>query len=189
MNPPELEADSENSPSKKERRHVTRAELYEKVWSEPMVKIAKEFGISDRGLAKTCRRLEVPVPPMGYWAKLQAGKPVSKFPLPAAKPMTTTETVIHRTPPAPKPPSRTPELQARIDAELVACAPVKLPKSLSNPHPIIRRWMEEDQRARELARESTYAPFHQSVTQTPLDRRRLRVLTALLREFGRLVIA
>ena len=28
---------------------VTRAELCEKVWSTPMVTVAKEFGISDRG--------------------------------------------------------------------------------------------------------------------------------------------
>jgi hypothetical protein len=134
VNPPELETDSENFLGNDEWRRVTRAELYAKVWSEPMVKIAKEFGISDRGLAKTCNRLEVPVPPRGYWAKLQAGKRVSKLPLPAAKPMTTTETVIHRTPPsrvAPEPPPRDPELQARLDAALASCVPVRVPKSLS----------------------------------------------------------
>jgi hypothetical protein len=81
MNPPELETDSENLPGNKSWRHITRAELYPKVWSEPMVKIAREFGISDRGLAKTSKRLDVPVPPRGYWAKLQAGKEVSKLPL------------------------------------------------------------------------------------------------------------
>ena len=30
---------------------VTRAELYEKVWTIPMQKLAKEFGLSDVGLA------------------------------------------------------------------------------------------------------------------------------------------
>jgi hypothetical protein len=49
MNPPELETDSQNSA---DWRHITRAELYAKVWPEPMVKIAKEYGISDRDLAK-----------------------------------------------------------------------------------------------------------------------------------------
>jgi hypothetical protein len=85
MNQPELEANSEHSPGSNESRRVTRGELYEKVWSEPMVKIAKEFGISDRGLAKTCKRLEVPVPPRGYWAKLQADKRVSKLPPPGGQ--------------------------------------------------------------------------------------------------------
>src|SRR5271155_5149191 len=121
--------------------HHSRRTVCKKVWSEPMVKIAKKFGISDRGLAKTCKRLEVPVPPRGYWARLQAGQRVSKIPLPPAKPMTMTETVIHRTPPAsvaPAAPPRDPELQARIDAALALCVPVRVPKSLSNPHPIIR---------------------------------------------------
>jgi hypothetical protein len=80
MNPQDIEVGLENYARDKSWRRITRAELYAKVWSEPIVKIAKEFGISDRGLAKTCKRLEVPVPPRGYWAKLQAGKEVSKLP-------------------------------------------------------------------------------------------------------------
>jgi hypothetical protein len=31
---------------------LTRQELYERVWKEPMTKVAAEFGLSDRGLAK-----------------------------------------------------------------------------------------------------------------------------------------
>lgn len=153
-----------------------------------MVKIAKEFGISDRGLAKTCQRLEVPVPPRGYWAKLRAGKEVSKLPLPEAQPMTTKETAIRQNPRsrAAAEPPRNPELQARIDAALGSCVPVRVPKSLSNPHSIIRGWMDEDRRARERLCESLYAPRHRSVTQTPTNRRRLRILTALLREFERM---
>ena len=115
---------------------ITGAELYEKVWSTPMVTIAKEFGISDRGLAKVCARLEVPVPPRGYWAKLQAGKPVSKVPLPAPRPMTAQETAIQRTPGSQllQDPlaSRDPELQARIDVALASAQPVRVPRSLSN---------------------------------------------------------
>ena len=44
---------------------LTRAELYEKVWATPMRAIAKEFGMSDVGLAKICRKHDIPVPP-GY---------------------------------------------------------------------------------------------------------------------------
>lgn len=50
---------------------LTRTELYELVWSEPMTKLAKRFGISDVGLAKACRRAGIPVPERGYWAKSQ----------------------------------------------------------------------------------------------------------------------
>ena len=36
---------------------LTRKELYEKVWSQPVHKLAKEYGISDVGLKKICERL------------------------------------------------------------------------------------------------------------------------------------
>jgi hypothetical protein len=61
---------------------MTREELYEKVWSTPMQKLAVEFGFSDRGFAKLCRRYKVPVPPRGYWARIQVGQSVQRIPLP-----------------------------------------------------------------------------------------------------------
>jgi len=57
---------------------LTRAELFEKVWSMPMTKAAAELGLSDVGLKKVCDRYRVPVPGRGYWAKVAAGKPVKK---------------------------------------------------------------------------------------------------------------
>src|ERR1700733_11954397 len=58
-------------------RKITRTELYDKVWSVPMQKLAVEFGLSGRGLAKLCDRHQIPVPGRGYWARLQFGqKPV-----------------------------------------------------------------------------------------------------------------
>jgi len=56
----------------------TREELYELVWSKPMIKLAKEFGLSDKGLSKKCKKHKIPVPPVGYWVKLQNGKRVIK---------------------------------------------------------------------------------------------------------------
>lgn len=64
-------------------RQFTRQELYELVWATPLVKLAKEFGLSDVGLRKTCVRYQVPTPALGYWAKLNFGKPVKKTPLPS----------------------------------------------------------------------------------------------------------
>ena len=60
---------------------LTREELYERVWSTPMHKLASEFGLSDVGLAKVCKRYKIPKPTRGYWVKLECGKEVSKWPL------------------------------------------------------------------------------------------------------------
>lgn len=59
-------------------RIFTRRELYDLIWSTPMSKLAEEFGISDRGLAKICERHRVTGPTRGYWAKLVAGKKVKQ---------------------------------------------------------------------------------------------------------------
>jgi hypothetical protein len=55
-----------------------REELYEQVWTEPVTKVAKRYAISDVGLRKICLDLEVPLPPVGYWAKLAAGRAVKR---------------------------------------------------------------------------------------------------------------
>lgn len=60
---------------------ITREELYDKVWSAPMGKIAKAIGLSDVGLAKLCDRLEVPRPKQGHWARLANGHVVERLPL------------------------------------------------------------------------------------------------------------
>ncbi len=61
---------------------MKREALYNLVWSVPMTKLAREFQLSDRGMAKLCQRERIPVPPRGYWAKLAAGHAVKQTPLP-----------------------------------------------------------------------------------------------------------
>ena len=57
-----------------------REELYEKVWTLTMQKVAKEYGVSDGTLGITCKKLHVPVPGVGYWNKKAANKPVDPRP-------------------------------------------------------------------------------------------------------------
>ena len=73
---------------------VEREKLYEKVWAEPMSSLAKRYSISDVALAKVCRRLSVPVPPRGYWARIRNGYKVTRPPLPKANPGEQTSTTI-----------------------------------------------------------------------------------------------
>lgn len=57
-----------------------REELYEDVWSKPMTTLAEKYGLSDNGVRKRCKSLNIPMPHLGYWAKLKAGKPVEEKP-------------------------------------------------------------------------------------------------------------
>lgn len=61
---------------------LTREELYAEVWASPLTKLAKKYGLSDRGLGKVCARMEIPLPGVGYWAKAGAGHEVKQTPLP-----------------------------------------------------------------------------------------------------------
>ena len=64
---------------------LPRRELFDKVWTTPMQKLAKEFGLSDVGLAKLCRRHEIPLPGRGYWARVQFGQKPARAILPELK--------------------------------------------------------------------------------------------------------
>jgi AcrR family transcriptional regulator len=61
---------------------LSRRELYQRVWSEPLAVVAKQLGVSANGVAKICNRLLVPYPSRGYWAKANVGKAPARPPLP-----------------------------------------------------------------------------------------------------------
>ena len=69
-----------------------RDKLYAELWAEPMQVVAKRYGVSDVALAKTCRKLDIPTPGRGYWARKHAGHEVEIEPLPSAT--GTTPTVL-----------------------------------------------------------------------------------------------
>jgi hypothetical protein len=65
---------------------VTREELYELVWSTPMIRVAEKFEVSGSYLARVCTELRVPRPERGYWAKLAVGKAPQRPALPEPLP-------------------------------------------------------------------------------------------------------
>jgi hypothetical protein len=82
---------------------LSRRELYDRIWAVPMSKLAHELDISDVGLAKVCRRYNIPRPARGHWAKLAAGKAPPKPGLPASKVDTVQlDAARHRIPEVPK---------------------------------------------------------------------------------------
>lgn len=61
---------------------LTRNELNNIVWSEPMLKLAEKYAISDVGLRKICNGMYIPLPRAAHWMKLQVGKNVPQPKLP-----------------------------------------------------------------------------------------------------------
>jgi len=68
-----------------DKQTVSRRALYDLVWSKAVTKLAADFGLSDVGFAKLCKRNNIPRPPRGYWAMLQVGKapPKPRLPMPS----------------------------------------------------------------------------------------------------------
>jgi len=89
---------------------LTRRELYERVWAVPLHRLCKEFGLSDRGLAKICARHKIPVPARGVWGKKAHGKPARQPPLPPG-PSGSDDTIIAISQSPPPDPDSTPRRQ------------------------------------------------------------------------------
>lgn len=58
----------------RQRHYFKRQELYELVWTVPVLEIARRLNVSDVAVAKLCRRAEIPLPARGYWARTEAGQ-------------------------------------------------------------------------------------------------------------------
>ena len=112
-----------------------RQELYEKVWQFPLRKLATEYGISDVGLAKVCRKLDIPLPGLGHWTKIACGHSISRPPLPAMEnvPVLTRQVRKGETPVFAE---DTPEL-GRIE-RVATGAPPSLTRAML-AHPLIER--------------------------------------------------
>lgn len=82
---------------------LTREQLYELVWTEPMQVLGPRFGMSDVGLKKVCKRLRVPTPGRGFWAQKAAGRAPRRVPLPKlpASVSASQQTITFRHPPKP----------------------------------------------------------------------------------------
>lgn len=48
--------------------------LAEMVWQKSVSKLAKEFGVTDNAVRHRCKHRGIPVPPVGYWRKLEVGQ-------------------------------------------------------------------------------------------------------------------
>ena len=152
-------------------KSLTRKELYNLVWKKPAMQIAKEYGLSDRGLGKLCERNGIPTPPRGYWAKIAAGQKIKKPPLllfnanDDVPVLTKIEKVLSNNVKSDNVLSA--EMKEIVDYEGDPENKIVVPKRSTEYHKVIKRYEIERQRWDKTGLSS-------------LDRRIFRILTAFL---------
>lgn len=124
---------------------LRREDLYEQVWSTPLRSLAQRYGLSDVGLAKLCKRMTVPVPGRGYWAKKAAGKPVKQVPLPPLPSNAMNvqrEVQLRPRPTAEERAAPVGGVAAQAEFESKPENLIVVSNDLRSPHPLVRKTME-----------------------------------------------
>jgi hypothetical protein len=115
---------------------IERNELYKQVWNEPVSKVALKYRISDVGLKKICKKLRVPTPPRGHWAKVQNGVSVKRIPLPKLK-YGEPDTYEIRVDESEKPQLIFGSEAIQLISRVERWKEIKVPQKLRSPHPLI----------------------------------------------------
>jgi hypothetical protein len=161
---------------------ISREELYEKVWTLPLRKLATEFGISDVGLAKICKRHSIPLPGLGYWTRVQFGKNPNRILLPSFEKevKNQTEIVIQPTPAN----GSLNHLKSNAAVQLIR---IQISDSEPVSHPFAVRTQKllshSSKNERGLLVPKSGLASHISVSEAALPRA-LRILSGLLRVLG-----
>lgn len=172
----------------------TREELYELVWSEPVIKLAARYSLSDVGFAKACKKGNIPRPPRGYWNKLVVGKKVTRMQLPPRGicmsdeitigagrfyyPKIDDQVLLNNEL------SQPPEfLQSLSDVHEVVeklVSGIIFPKSLKRPHRLLQKLLEEDEcRKQYCLGENWVLERERPRFDSRFEQRRLRLINAL----------
>ena len=118
-------------------KDFTREELYEFVWSQPISKLAKEFGLSDKGLTKRCIKHNIPTPPIGHWARVNSGQNPRKPKLPKIKDPTL-ETITFHIPDLSDIERRKQDSLVIDNSILEKASSYNWPTAVRNYHPVIK---------------------------------------------------
>lgn len=172
--------------------------MFQLVWATPRTALAKRFGLSDVAIAKHCRKANIPMPPLGYWARIAAGKNPAKVPslpmrLPGQEDRVTLGAKTQYRAYYPEE-DLTEDLTEPVfvDSEdhLVAEAISRLGKvrfvsDLSNPHPGLRTVLDSEERLREKSKQP-YSSLYKPHFDAPHFQRQLRIINSLFLAFDRI---
>lgn len=178
-------------------KEISRQALYELVWSKPRTSLAKEFGVSDVAIGKQCVKAHVPMPPPGYWARLQHGKGFLRPPLPMRLPGQSDSVSIgasrdhwYQRPQENldeplEPPIFLENIDFQVAAALKLIGRIAVSKDLSNPHGSVRHiLLAEEKRREKFEKEGRYS-WHQPRFDALHHQRQLRLFNSLAHALGR----
>lgn len=170
---------------------LSRQALYDLVWKEPVRTVAASLGLSDVGLKKHCVAANIPVPDRGYWAKLNAGKPVVRVRLPQRAPGKAEfvqigasarhwpyDPVAELAEPLPEAPTFEEPLEDVHGRIIKQVGKVPRVRDLSSPTAVVRKLIEADAKRRIKYQASSFG-WDPPIFDSPFEQRRLRVLDAL----------
>lgn len=60
---------------------ITREELYELVWREPITVLTRKNEFSEYAIRKACKSMKIPTPKAGYWVNIRLGKKINRLAL------------------------------------------------------------------------------------------------------------
>ncbi|HAF24022.1 MAG TPA: hypothetical protein DCK93_14140 [Blastocatellia bacterium] len=172
-----------------ESRRISLEELYQLVWLKPTRNIAREFGISDVGLGKICKRLNVPKPPPGYWQRIASGYKVKTPPLPRLGKGQRNEVTIWPTTPKPKSEVKNPALTEALATEKLPDKRIVVSEDLGGAHSLVSYTNKVLSKAKPDSYGRLMLPWNTKVERPYLDlrvskqalHRSLRIMDALLK--------
>jgi hypothetical protein len=149
---------------------ITRQQLYDDMWSQPLAQVAEKYGFSDTGLARVCKRYEIPYPKQKYWDRVAAGEVSARTPLPSKhwgrddemidlRMLLATDDGLARN-------IRDPDLARLAEAEKDSAMHIEVSGALRSPHPLVARTLQ----AMDLAQRSSRYDRHEEVLHPPYGR-------------------
>ena len=115
---------------------ITRQQLYEQVWNQPMSRLARSYGLSDVGMAKICKKHSIPRPPRGFWAKKQFGQSPPQTPLP--NPQKNAEIAMREPCEDGRPDAADEQLELQVAEEARLDRRIQVADSLHGSHELVR---------------------------------------------------
>ena len=176
----------------------TRRELYDLVWSEPMIALADKIGFSTTTIRNACKELQVPTPQQGYWLKKEGKTKRFQPPLTKRGPGIAEDIVFGGDPyrqsyywfsysepelmgPEPAKPVFEESLDAVRQQVEAAFKKLVIPKTHTNPHPAVGKLLrKDDERRQKSAGQSYVLSWEKPLYESAIEQRRLKIVSSIM---------